>query len=222
VASSFLVSMTIRRVERCSEAMTLSRPLRWGCVTSLLINALIRKRFQFRCAEFKRDHSQIQAAHFPLACSVIARAIAAHRGGRASEVDGKAVLDHLLSAGLVSVEPVKVPRPKKGADTRQGLVLTPSGKASIQRLDDEVTPQSPQPTATSLQDDACGEPPGSPATPGGYGGVAAGSDALRSDIGNADRSADESSFAINGLSQNGRDASSRDGEQSDRGEGDTS
>jgi hypothetical protein len=69
VASSFLVSMTIRRVERCSEAMTLSRPLRWGCVTFLLINALIRKRFQFRCAEFKRDHSQIQAAHFPLACS---------------------------------------------------------------------------------------------------------------------------------------------------------
>jgi AAA domain/Primase C terminal 2 (PriCT-2) len=113
------------------------------------------------------------------AAPVIAHAIKGHRSGQASEVDGKAVLDHLMSTGLVVVTQVKVPRDDgKGADTRKGLVLTPAGKVALQQAAQvtitDPAPQSPQTPATTLQDDAGGDPLGSPATQGGCGGNAGG------------------------------------------------
>jgi hypothetical protein len=110
------------------------------------------------------------------AAPVIAEAIKSHRSGQASEVDGKAVLDHLLNAGLVAVADVKVSRGGKGADTRKGLVLTPAGKVARELADKkeaaDLTPRSPQSPATALQNDAGGDPLGSPATQGGSGGNA--------------------------------------------------
>jgi hypothetical protein len=158
------------------------------------------------------------------AAPVIARGIAHHRGGKVSETEGAAVLGHLLDVGLVRVEPVKVPRlDNKGSDTRQGLVLTPAGEAAFQYQApqppaDSAPPQSPQPSATSLPDDAFGEPQGSPAKPGGYGGNAGGQQEPASAGAAADPSADQSSFLSNTLSQNGRDASSGNGEQNERGD----
>jgi len=109
------------------------------------------------------------------AAPVIAGAIAGHRGGQASEMDGKAVLDHLMNTGFVDVAEVKVFRPGKGADTRKGLVLTAAGKGFAQQAGQNTlcnpTPQCP---AIALRDDAGGEPSGSPATPGGCGGNAGG------------------------------------------------
>ena len=113
------------------------------------------------------------------AAPVIAMAIARHRGGQASEMDGKAVLDHLLNAGLVDVDEVKVFRPGKGSDTRKGLVLSAAGKRAVQQggqstLADPApqSPQSPQSPATALQDNAGGDPLGPPQRQGGYGGNA--------------------------------------------------
>jgi len=100
------------------------------------------------------------------AAPAIAVAIAPHRGGRQDEIEGKAVLDHLLDTALVKVDEVTVPRPGGRSDKRQGLVLTPAGKLAIE------FPQSPQSPAGTLQENAGGEPPGSPATPGGCGGNA--------------------------------------------------
>ena len=112
------------------------------------------------------------------AAPVIAEAIAPHRGGQASELDGKAVLDHLMNFGLVDVAEVKVFRPGKGSDTRKGLVLTGEGKRLAQQAGQNTpgnpTPQSPRCPAIALRDDAGGEPPGSPAKPGGCGGNAGG------------------------------------------------
>jgi AAA domain/Primase C terminal 2 (PriCT-2) len=112
------------------------------------------------------------------AAPVIAEAIKSHRSGQVSEVDGKAVLDHLMRAGLVVVADVKVPRGGKGSDTRKGLVLTPDGKVALQQTvrvaPSDPSPQSPQSPATKLQGDAGGDPLGSPATQGGCGGNAGG------------------------------------------------
>jgi hypothetical protein len=110
------------------------------------------------------------------AAPAIADAIKPHRAGQASEMDGKAVLDYLMSAGLVAVADVKVFRGGKGSDTRKGLVLTPAGKLAVDQAGQftftDPTPQSPQTPATTLQDDAGGDPLGPPATQGGCGGNA--------------------------------------------------
>jgi hypothetical protein len=110
------------------------------------------------------------------AAPVIADAIARHRNGQASEIEGKAVLDHLMRVGLVAVKDVTLSRPGSRADVRKGLIPTPAGKAVIDRasqgtLDDPI-PQSPQTPATTLQDAAGGDAPASPATQGGCGGNA--------------------------------------------------
>jgi hypothetical protein len=82
------------------------------------------------------------------AAPVIAQAIAPHRGGRASDIEGKAVLDHIIRAELVRVEPVKIPRPGGRSDDRNGLVLTPTGKAVVRKVQNQDAnnppPQLPQ------------------------------------------------------------------------------
>jgi hypothetical protein len=110
------------------------------------------------------------------AAPVIADAIKPHRAGQALEMDGKAVLDHLMNAGLVAVADVKVFRGGKGSDTRKGLVLTAAGKLAVEQAGQftftNPTPQSPQTPATTLQDDAGGDPLGPPQRQGGCGGNA--------------------------------------------------
>jgi hypothetical protein len=82
---------------------------------------------------------------------VIAEAVAHHRGGRRSDAEGKAVLDHLISSGLVHVQPVKMTRPGGRSDNRNGLILTAAGKAASQQVgqDPSNSPQSPQSPAES-------------------------------------------------------------------------
>jgi len=116
------------------------------------------------------------------AAPLIAGAIARHRGGHASEMDGKAVLDHLMKTDLVDVSEVKIARPGKGTDIRKGLVLTAAGRQAAQRFSQITastgtpqTPRSPHRPANSLRDDAGGDAPAAPATQGGYGGNAGGS-----------------------------------------------
>jgi hypothetical protein len=90
------------------------------------------------------------------AAPVIAQAIAHHRGGRKSDVEGKAILDHMIDTGLVHVQPVKVDRPGKGMDTRNGLVVTPSGREVLQQANFATgnSPQFPQSPADSIAGDA--------------------------------------------------------------------
>jgi hypothetical protein len=118
------------------------------------------------------------------AAPVIADAIARHRNGQASEIEGKAVMDHLMQAGLVIVDDVKVARGGSRSDTRKGLVLTPTGKALVQQITsttpNDPVPQSPHRPANSMRVDAGGDPVGSPATQGGCGGNA-GHDSNRGD-----------------------------------------
>jgi hypothetical protein len=78
------------------------------------------------------------------AAPVIAQAVAHHRGGRKSDAEGKAILDHLISSGLVHVQPVKVTRSAGRSDNRNGLILTPTGKSVIQPTNQGASPQSPQ------------------------------------------------------------------------------
>ena len=87
---------------------------------------------------------------------VIAQAIAHHRGGRASDADGKAILDHITSAGLVHVVSVKIRRPKGRSDEMNCLVLTPAGKAAIQQANQgpSNSPQPPQSPAVSTMEAA--------------------------------------------------------------------
>jgi hypothetical protein len=112
------------------------------------------------------------------AAPVIANAIARHRNGQASEIEGKAILDHLVRTGLVLVTDVKVSRSGSRSDTRKGLILTVTGKAVAQQTNrtapNDPIPQSPQSPANSTRDDAGGDPLGSPATQGGCGGNAGG------------------------------------------------
>lgn len=113
------------------------------------------------------------------AVPVIADAIARHRGGQASETEGKAVLDHLKKTGLVEVSEVEIARAGKGTDVRKGLKLTASGRQAVQRFGQKRTtassPQSPQCPANGLRDDAGEAAPAAPATQGGCGGNAGGS-----------------------------------------------
>ncbi|WMT75428.1 AAA family ATPase [Bradyrhizobium sp. Ash2021] len=110
------------------------------------------------------------------AAPVIARAIAPHRSGMASEQDGKAILDHLIDAGLLEVKPVKIHRPGKGPYEPNGLVLTALGRIFVQQAAE--APQSPQTTAVvSAGTAVCpvrDQPCGSPAPLGGCGGSAGG------------------------------------------------
>ncbi len=87
--------------------------------------------------------SSSKQARTRYAVPVIAQAIAPHRGGRANDVEGKNVLDHLLRSDLVRVEDVKLSRVAGRSDTRQGLVLTPAGKEAMQK-DSEVASNSPR------------------------------------------------------------------------------
>ena len=76
------------------------------------------------------------------AAPVIAQAIAPHRGDRACDVEGKAVLDYLIRTELVRVEPVKISRPGGRSDDRNGLVLTPAGKAVVRQVQNQDPKQS--------------------------------------------------------------------------------
>jgi AAA domain len=66
------------------------------------------------------------------AVPVIAQAIAPHRGGRASDVEAAAVLDHLIRTGLIKVDKVKLSRTGGRSDERDGLVLTSAGKQTLE------------------------------------------------------------------------------------------
>jgi AAA domain len=95
------------------------------------------------------------------AVPVIARAIAPHRGGQARDAEAKSVLNHLIQSGLVHVEDVKLSRSGGRSDTRQGLVLTPTGRAVMRQESLPLTTpptQSPQSPAETLQDNAGGDP----------------------------------------------------------------
>jgi hypothetical protein len=80
----------------------------------------------------------------------IAEAIAPHRRGQASGTDATAILDHIIRTGLVRVESVKVSRPGGRSDNRNGLVLTPTGKAIV-RHENQVTTNSPQSPQTPAE-----------------------------------------------------------------------
>ncbi len=136
--------------------------------------------------EIVRDALQaINGATIPLSPSkraagryavpTIVQAIAPHRGGQVSEIEAEAVLDHLVRSALVRVDKVKLARPGGRSDERDGLVLTQAGKDAARgapATSNQHSPRSPQCPATSMRDDAGGEPPGSPAMPGGCGGNA--------------------------------------------------
>ena len=85
------------------------------------------------------------------AAPVIADAIASHRGGRALEIEGKSVLDHLDHTGLVAVELVKISRSGGRSDERNGLVLTPAGKSALQEVVEAASPPSPQSPQTPAE-----------------------------------------------------------------------
>jgi AAA domain/Primase C terminal 2 (PriCT-2)/Bifunctional DNA primase/polymerase, N-terminal len=112
------------------------------------------------------------------AADAIATAIAPYRNGNISDVEAKAVLDHIIRSGLASVQKVKVPRPGGRADERDGLVVTPQGKAAMQQPDptgvtNTMVPQSPQPSRgndAGLEDG--GSPKGPRNVPRGCGGNA--------------------------------------------------
>jgi hypothetical protein len=84
------------------------------------------------------------------AVPVIAQAIAPHRHGKASDTEAKAILDHIIRTGLAQVGSVKVSRPGGRSDARNGLVLTPAGKAAVQEENQVASnsPQSPQSPAS--------------------------------------------------------------------------
>jgi hypothetical protein len=67
----------------------------------------------------------------------IAAAIAPHRGGNATDVEAKAVIDYLMRCGSVTVTSVKVPRPGRGPYIRKGLVVVgssaPAGAVTSQQ-----------------------------------------------------------------------------------------
>ena len=112
------------------------------------------------------------------AVDAIATAIAVHRGGKASDIEAAAVLEHIRRSGLVVVQRVKIARPGSRADERDGLVVTAQGKAVMQQPDPAGTPSStfpqyPQSSRGSnagLQDS--GSPKGPRNVPRGCGGNA--------------------------------------------------
>ncbi len=97
------------------------------------------------------------------AAPVIAQAVAHHRGGRKSDAEGKAILDHLVDTGLVHVQAVKVSRTGGRADNRNGLVLTPAGKAVVQQANQggsnpPQSPHSPAESTAGTAENAGGDP----------------------------------------------------------------
>ena len=113
------------------------------------------------------------------AVPVIAKALAAHRGGHASDTEGESVLRHLLASNLVRVDDIKLNRPGNRGDIRKCLVLTPAGKAALNQPDtpgEKTSPRSPQSPAMSLHENAGGDPLGPPQPQGGCGGNAGSKD----------------------------------------------
>jgi hypothetical protein len=97
------------------------------------------------------------------AAPVIAEAVAHLRGGRKSDAEGKAILDHLISSGLVHVQPVKMTRPGGRSDNRNGLILTAAGKSVIQPTNQGAvnfpqSPESPAVSTTGTAENAGGDP----------------------------------------------------------------
>jgi hypothetical protein len=80
------------------------------------------------------------------AVPAITQAIAPHRGGRASDTEAQAVLDHLIRSGLISVQQVKLTRGGGRSDFRNGLILTSAGKSAAQQnaTGTQTPPQYPQ------------------------------------------------------------------------------
>jgi hypothetical protein len=112
------------------------------------------------------------------AADAIAQAIAHHRGGKVSDVEAEGVLGYIRDSGLAVVQSVKVPRPGGRADVRNGLVVTPQGKAAMQGPAPAgvAAPKSPQSPQSSRGNDAghgdSGSPKGPRNVPGGCGGNA--------------------------------------------------
>jgi hypothetical protein len=79
--------------------------------------------------------SSSKIARTRYAVPLIASAMSPHRG-RADDMEAKSVLDHLIRTGLVQIQDVKIPRNGSRSDVRQGLVLTPAGKAAMQEVAD--------------------------------------------------------------------------------------
>jgi hypothetical protein len=116
------------------------------------------------------------------AAGTIANAIAHHRGGQVSESEAAAVLEYLRRSGLVAVQKVNIARAGSRTDERDGLVVTPQGKAAMQEPDPAgaatAPPQPPQSSRgnnAGLQDG--GGPKGPRNVPGGCGGNAGGENA---------------------------------------------
>jgi hypothetical protein len=109
------------------------------------------------------------------AADAIAQAIAHHRGGKVSDVEAEGVLGYIRDSGLAVVQSVKVPRPGGRADVRNGLVVTPQGKAAMQGPAPAgvAAPKSPQSPQSSRGNDAghgdSGSPKGPRNVPGGCG-----------------------------------------------------
>jgi AAA domain/Primase C terminal 2 (PriCT-2) len=115
----------------------------------------------------------------------MATAIAPYRGGKTSDVEAEAVLEHLKRTGLVVVKRVKIPRAGGRSDERDGLVVTAQGRTAMQDPPQtpaiSVPPQSPQ---QSRGNDAGRRTAGRPSDPatsqGGMGGNAGGGTAAPS------------------------------------------
>ena len=74
------------------------------------------------------------------AAPAIAKAIAPHMGGQASDKEAKAVLDYLVRTGRVAVQQVSVPRPGRGPYQRKGLVVVGSTIQTANGAASHVTP----------------------------------------------------------------------------------
>ena len=98
------------------------------------------------------------------------------------------MLDHIIRSGLAVVKKVPVPRPGSRTDERNGLVLTPEGKAAIQPTDtadvaNSTAPQSPQQSRGNNTGSRDGGAPKRPRNVArGCGGNAGGSDAGASGV----------------------------------------
>ena len=107
---------------------------------------------------------------------LIAQAIAPHRGGRVSDIEAEAVLDHIIRSSLVVVQQVKLTRSGGRSDVRSGLVLTSAGKQEAHGVQSAPSnssfPAVPAVPATFARGNAGGAPLGPPQRPRGCGGNA--------------------------------------------------
>jgi AAA domain len=122
------------------------------------------------------------------AADAIAAAIAPHRGGAVSAGDAEGLLRHIISCGLAAVQRVKIARSGGRADERNGLVVTPQGKAAMQlpaaaQVAKPAIPQSPQQSRGNNAGACDGGAPKRPRNvAGGCGGNAGGKDAGASGV----------------------------------------